>query len=237
MADTAPGRFDLLRRRLLEEGAAVAAFLVAVLCALAFFEIADETAEAEGQALDVSILQALRPGTSPSDPIGPWWVEHAAADLTALGGISVLALVTLSVVGLLCLRARWGRALLLIGALGGGVVLSEALKGVFERTRPPDIYRTFETLNASFPSGHALQAAVVYLTLGTLAAQAMRTRAGKIYALSVAASIAVIVGLTRVYLGAHWMSDVLAGWCVGAAWAMACWLLGWALERRGLLKP
>jgi undecaprenyl-diphosphatase len=127
-------------------------------------------------------------------------------------------------VGFLALRKRWLEAALLAIALSGGLALSEGLKGFFQRERPPDIYRAAEALNPSFPSGHALLSAVLYLSLGAMLARSTNSRSIRIYVMAGAIIITLLVGVTRVYLGVHWVSDVLAGWCVGAAWATACWL-------------
>jgi undecaprenyl-diphosphatase len=99
------------------------------------------------------------------------------------------------------------------------------LKTVFGRDRPPDAYRAVEVLNQSFPSGHAMLSAVVFLTLGAMLARAEASLRLRVYVLAVAILIAVMVGLTRIHLGVHWATDVLGGWCAGAAWAAACWLL------------
>ena len=114
----------------------------------------------------------------------------------------------------------------------GGVLLSEGLKAVFQRERPPVANQAVETINASFPSGHALLSAVFYLSLGVMLSRAFPQRRLKAYVLGVAIAMTVLVGVTRVYLGAHWATDVFAGWSVGAAWAMALWLVSYAVERR-----
>lgn len=215
------------------EAAALGAFLVVAAGGLLFLELAEEMAEQGDRGLDHQVLEALREPGQAGNPIGPWWVEEAAADLTALGGISVLSLFTLLAVSYLLLQRHRGAALRLVLGLIGAVALSEGLKSVFERERPPVAYQAVETLNASFPSGHALLATVFYLSLGTLVAQGLTRRRDKAWVLGAAVLLALTVGLTRVYLGAHWLSDVLAGWCVGAAWAMSLWLAAWALERYG----
>ncbi len=215
------------------EAAALGAFLVMGLSGLLFLELAGEIAEQGDRGLDHQVLDALRERGDAGDPLGPWWVEEAAADLTSLGGISVLSLFTVLAVSYLLLQRHRGAALRLVLGLIGAVGLSEGLKSVFERERPPVAYQAVETLNASFPSGHALLATVFYLSLGTLVAQDLTRRRDKAWVLGAALLLAFTVGLTRVYLGAHWLSDVLAGWCVGAAWAMSLWLAAWALERYG----
>lgn len=215
------------------EIAAVAALLVATLGVLIFVEVADGMREADGQAFDQAVLAAVRPfADDPGRPWGPWWLHEAAADLTSLGGISVLTLFALIALGFLFIMGKRLSALMLVVGLAGGVALSEGLKAVFERERPPAVYQAVETLNASFPSGHALLATVFYLTLGVMLTRAFPRRELKIYILGSAVLIALLIGLTRIYLGAHWASDVFAGWSVGAAWSMVLWLAAYAAARR-----
>jgi len=212
------------------EFAALGALAIVTLGIMTFVEIADDMTEADGQAFDHAILTWLQPIAG--EPRGPWWLQEAAADLTSLGGISVLTLfATIALVFMLIERKRLSALLLVLG-LAGGVALSEGLKALFERVRPPAAYQAVETLNASFPSGHALLSTVFYLTLGVMLTRAFPGRRLKAFVLGAAMLIAILVGLTRVYLGAHWASDVLAGWSVGAAWAMALWLVAYAVERR-----
>lgn len=214
------------------EFAALTALLVAAVGVMTFVEVADDMTEADGQALDHQILAMLRPyADDPGRPWGPWWLEEAAADITSLGGISVLGLFALIVVLFLLSQRKWLSSLLLTLGLVGGVLLSEGLKAVFERERPPAVAQAVETINASFPSGHALLATVFYLSIGVMLTRAFPRRRFKIFVLGVAIVLALLVGLTRVYLGAHWASDVFAGWAVGAAWAMALWLVAYAVER------
>jgi undecaprenyl-diphosphatase len=214
------------------EFAALGALLVLTLGIMSFFEIADDATEADGRLVDQTILTLLRPfADDPDRPWGPWWLKEAASDITSLGGISVLALFGLFVVTFLIIQRKWLSSLLLVIGLAGGVLLSEGLKAVFERERPPAAVQAVETLNASFPSGHALLATLFYLSLAIMLTRAFPKRRLKVFVLCVGIALAVLVGLTRVYLGAHWASDVLAGWAVGAAWAMALWLISYAAER------
>ena len=203
--------------------------------AFAFVKLASEMTEGETNAFDMAVLQTLHPGPDLSNPIGPAWLETTAVDLTAIGSVSVLVLLSVAVAGFLCLNRLRLEAAIIAVALGGGLMLSQGLKAVFERQRPPDVYRAVEILNSSFPSGHAMLSAVVYLTLGAMIARVTASQAIRIYVMGGAILLTLLVGATRVYLGVHWASDVIGGWCAGAAWATACWLFErWARQR---LKP
>jgi undecaprenyl-diphosphatase len=210
---------------------AVAALLIAAGGAWAFASVADEMAEGETHALDMVVLTALREHGRPDDALGPHWVQVAATDLTSLGSTTVLTLLVLLMGGLFLMLRRPASAMILVLAAGSGGLISESLKAVFGRERPPVAYQAVEAINTSFPSGHATLSAVVFLTLGTVAARLLKRRREKAYILIAAVLVALLVGLTRVYLGVHWASDVLAGWCLGAAWAMICWLAAWAWQR------
>ncbi|WP_421730550.1 phosphatase PAP2 family protein [Brevundimonas sp.] len=235
-ASTSPNALASFARRALAlartEIAALGALLVIAFGVMTFVEVADDMTEADGQAFDHSVLMAMRPyADDPGRPWGPWWLKEAADDITSLGGISVLGLfATIAVVFLVIQRKRLS-ALLLVAGLGVGVMLSEGLKSVFERERPPVAYQAVETINASFPSGHALLSAVFYLSLGVMLTRAFPQRRFKAFVLGVAILMTLLVGITRIYLAAHWASDVFAGWSVGAAWAMALWLISYAIDR------
>ena len=212
------------------EIAALSALLIIALGVMTFVEVADDMTEADGQQFDLQVLHWLQPVAG--EPRGPWWLHEAAADLTSLGGISVLTLFAVIAFSFLLIQRKRLSALLLVVGLIGGVALSEGLKALFERERPPIAYQAVETLNASFPSGHALLSTVFYLTLGVMLTRAFPQKRFKAFVLGSAITIALLIGLTRIYLGAHWASDVIAGWCAGAAWAMALWLVAYAVERR-----
>ena len=202
----------------------------------AFIELADDMTEADGQAFDQRVLDFVRPGPNPADPIGPHWLETAMTDLTSLGGLSVLLLFALIATGVLLIQRKPWSALMLAVSLAGGLLLSEVMKGVFERDRPPELFRAVETINASFPSGHALLSTVFYLTLGVMLERAFARRRMKIYILGAAVVVALLVGVSRVYLAAHWASDVMGGWALGAAWAMVCWLVAYGVQRQAIKR-
>lgn len=212
------------------EIAALTALFVVALGVMTFAEVADDMTEADGQAFDSMVLAWMQPVAG--EPRGPWWLHEAAADLTSLGGISVLTLFAVIAFSFLLIQKKRLSAVLLVVGLIGGVALSEGLKAMFGRARPPLDYQAVETLNASFPSGHALLSTVFYLTLGVMLTRAFAQNHFKAFVLGASILIALLIGLTRVYLGAHWASDVFAGWSVGAAWAMALWLVAYAVERR-----
>ena len=212
------------------EFAALGALAIVTLGIMTFVEIADDMTEADGQAFDQMVLHWMQPIAG--QPRGPWWLQEAAADITSLGGIAVLTLFAIVAIGMLMILKKRLSAVLLVIGLAGGVVLSEGLKALFERERPPAAFQAVETLNASFPSGHALLSTVFYLTVAVMMTRAFPKRRLMAYVLGVGMVFALLIGLTRVYLGAHWASDVMAGWCVGAAWAMALWLVSYAVERR-----
>ena len=89
----------------------------------------------------------------------------------------------------------------------------------------------------SFPSGHAALSAVCYLTLGVLLAQTQASRTLRIYFIATAMVLTLLVGVTRIYLGVHYPTDVLAGWCFGIAWALICWTVMSYFQRRGEIEP
>ena len=211
---------------------AVSAMLGLALLAGSFIEIADDVAEGDTEAVDRSILLALREHGGPAEPIGPEWLTTAAADITALGSIAVLAFVVLVVGGLFASLRHFRQASILVVASIGGLIWSQSLKAIFLRDRPEEMFRLVEVHNASFPSGHSMLSAAIYLTLGALAASFAPKKRIRVFCLTAAIVATVLVGLSRVFLGVHWASDVLAGWCLGASWALACWLALWVWDKR-----
>jgi undecaprenyl-diphosphatase len=183
-------------------------------------------------AFDTEIMLAFRQAGQPDVPIGPAWLEGAVRDITSLGSTSVLGLVTTAVIIYLLLIRRPATALLMFVAVAGGQVLSSLLKFEVDRPRPDLVSHLVSETSLSFPSGHAMLSAVTYLTLGSMAARFLPGRTTKIFVLGLAILTTLLVGASRVYLGVHWPSDVLAGWCAGFAWAMLCWLVARFLQRR-----
>lgn len=202
----------------------------------AFLRLAEAVREDDTRAFDRAVLLALRSPGDPSDPLGPRWAEEVARDVTALGGTTVVALVTLGAATFLWLVGSRGGAALLLAAVAGGEVLSVVLKLGFERPRPDLVPHLTAVYTASFPSGHAMMSAVAYLTIGALVARLRPEPRVKVFAVITAVVLTVLVGASRLYLGVHWPTDVLGGWAAGAAWAAACWGVADALRRRGRLR-
>jgi undecaprenyl-diphosphatase len=216
-------------RRLPEFPVLIAGLLIAAAC-WSFIELAELASETEAHAFDTSILLAFREAGDPDNPLGPAWLEEAMRDLTSLGSTVVVVLITAAAVLYLGLIRRWAESLFVLVAVGGGQILSSLLKLGIDRPRPDLVSHLAEVHTMSFPSGHAMLSAVTYLTLGSLLARLAPGRAAKIYVLAMAVLATLLVGTSRVYLGVHWPSDVLAGWCAGFAWALAC-----RLAARGVL--
>ena len=201
-----------------------------------FAKIAEEVGEGETRGFDETVLLAMRQPGDTADPIGPRWFEEAARDVTALGGVAVLLIVTLSSTAYMVMARRPRMALLLIISVVGAQILSSALKLEFARPRPDLVAHQADVTTASFPSGHSVMAAATYLTLGALLAQVQGRRRQKVFLLGFGVVLMFLVGASRVYLGVHWPTDVLAGWTVGAGWAALVWLAARLLQRAGLLR-
>ena len=183
------------------------------------------------QAFDEAALLALRMPGQPTVPIGPVWLTEVARDFTALGGVAVLTLLTVLVTVHLLLRRLWLSAVLVASAAISGTIISNFLKDVFERPRPV-LTAIAEYGVGSFPSGHSTASAVVYLTLGILMAKSADRAQMKFFYVLVAVLLTGLVGLSRLYLGVHYPTDVAAGWSIGIAWALICALIASAVEKR-----
>ena len=173
---------------------------------------------------------------TPHIPIGPSWLMEAAQDITALGGRTMLLAVTLFAIGYLALEGKHGAMWLVTIAAGGGGLLSTILKHLFGRDRPDVVPHLVAVTSQSFPSGHSMLAAILYLTLGALLARFAARRRTRVYMLTVALFVTFVVGSSRVYLGVHYPTDVLAGWCAGLVWALMCWLVARYLQARGAVE-
>ena len=213
----------------------IGGLLLAIL-ALGTFQLAGKVVEGDTQAFDERVLRALRDPADPSVPIGPRWLRVAALDITSLGSPTVIGLSVAAIVGFLLLQGMYRTALFVFIASGGGWLLNNALKAVFARPRPAIVPHLHEVMSPSFPSGHAMTSAAVYLTLGALLMHISKGRLTKIYCMTIAMLATLLIGSTRVYLGVHYPTDVLAGWLIGMSWALMCWLVERRIERQAGLK-
>lgn len=182
---------------------------------------------------DQWLVTWLRAADEGRQPLGPAWLRTFFIEITHLGGTVSLGLATAIVAGLLAFERRYRPALLVLVAVLGGTVLSSALKLGLDRPRPDLVPHLVDVVSPSFPSGHAMLSTVVYLTLGLLLARFEFARPGtRLYVVGSALALVLLIGASRVYLGVHWPSDVLAGWCLGAAWAIGCLLAADRLAAR-----
>lgn len=207
-----------------QEPTVLLVMLLVVLGIWAFIELADEVLEQETQQFDQWVIHLLRQPSRPELPRGPLWLAETGRDITALGSVVVLAFIITAVAGYLWFQRQFRTMGLVLIASVSGMLLSYILKIFFARQRP-DLVLLAKTMSPSFPSGHSMLSAVVYLSLGALLAQRESSRPIKVYFLGLALCLACLVGISRVYLGLHYPTDVLAGWSVGLVWALLWWLI------------
>jgi len=199
-------------------------------------ELADEVREGSTSALDEALLLLFRNPVDHADPLGPPWLQEMMRDFTALGGVGVLSLIALGACGYLILVRKRRVALAVLLAVAGGVLLSQLIKAGIDRPRPDLVPHGSYVSTASFPSGHSMMAATVYLTLAAMLARVQPRWRSRSYLIGCAVFIVLLVGISRVYLGVHWPTDVLAGWSVGGGWAIGCWGMTLWLQRRGAVE-
>ena len=185
---------------------------------------------------DQSIIEYFRVEGNNSEPAGPAFLIESMRDITSLGGETIITIITIFVVGFLLLQKRYDAMWLVIVATIGGALISLGLKEFYGRERPDISYRLINVTPLSFPSGHSMMSAIVYLTEAAIIARIQKNKQIRIYILSAALFLTFIIGLSRVYLGVHYPTDVIGGWTIGLAWASFCWFVAWYLQRRNKLK-
>ncbi|WP_421732054.1 phosphatase PAP2 family protein [Brevundimonas sp.] len=213
--------------------AAIGGFLAASAGLWAFLTIAGEMREGETRALDERLLLMLRTPGDPNNPLGPRWLEEAMRDITALGGFTVLTLIAVVAVIALARARRWRSAVTLAGVALGAELTSDLLKLVYARPRPDLTAQESYVYTHSFPSGHSTVSTAIYFTLAALLASQVARRGSRALILLTTGLLVLAIGVSRVYLGVHWPTDVVAGWAVGSMWAVAGWrLLRFASDHR-----
>ncbi|WP_289069362.1 phosphatase PAP2 family protein [uncultured Aliiroseovarius sp.] len=211
--------------------------IVVSLLAWIFIELADAVSDGDTHRFDQYILRSFGSLTYGADSRVPAWLTEVIRDVTALGGVAVLTFVVLAISGFLWLIGQRRSMVYLLLSVLIGLLISQMFKGFFERPRPDIIPHGSYVDTTSFPSGHSLMAAVVYLTLAVMLARGLERRAVKVYVTSIAILLVLAIGVSRIFLGVHWPSDVVAGWVVGTGWALLCGVLARWLQKRGVIEP
>ncbi|MAG94146.1 MAG: hypothetical protein CMJ48_10395 [Planctomycetaceae bacterium] len=210
----------------------LAGLLIIVVGSWLFIVLADGVGENDAESIDSRIVRAMRSDDDSSDPLGPRWLEEMGRDLTALGGYTVLTIVVVSVIVFLLLLGKHSSTHFVAASILSGYLVAMLLKEFYQRPRPDVVEHLSYVESSSFPSGHSMMSAIVYLTLGALIARRADRLALKIYILGVALLLTVLVGSSRVYMGVHYPTDVLAGWSAGLVWATFCCLIADRLQKR-----
>ena len=166
------------------------------------------------------------------DWLDPWFLILSYSGLGLVQAVAIFCLLIWKETR----RFFWPLILTLFVA---GIPAAQGVKALLGRDRPSNLgfaIRQEDWLANSFPSGHSMLSAVVYLTIGTLLASFVRERRVKFYFLSVALALTFLVGVSRVFMGVNYPTDVLAGWSAGLVWALICWLAARYLQRRGAVE-
>ena len=227
------GRLAFLKR----EARLIIAFIVLAAALLAVVRFGSEIREDGTSSFDRWLLLSLRQPGNLSAPIGPAWLRPVFVDITALGSGAALTLLTVSVVGYLLVAKRWITSALVAAATISGSLIEHFLKIGFARARPTIVPHFVEIHSLSYPSGHAMNSAVAFLTSGTLLACVQKTRSPRIYVMTAAMVFTVLIGCSRVYNGVHWPTDVIAGWAIGGSWALLWWAIALRLQRMRDRRP
>ena len=199
--------------------------LIMMLTGLAVFTaLAAQLGTPSVQRFDETVVRSLRNAEDLAQPIGPAWFKELARDFTALGGYGILSTITLLVTTFLHLERRPARAHFVVVAIVAGYSLSMTLKALIARPRPDIVPWLSHVHSSSFPSGHSMMSAVVYLSLGLMLSDLTSRRLVKTFVVVAPLTISALVGLSRVYMGVHYPTDVVAGWWLGISWSLACWL-------------
>lgn len=226
------GRLGLIKGRLqnVEIKVLITALLV-IFSLWIFFVVANAVSAGTTQKLDIRIIEYFR-NSADNSPAGPTWLPDAMKEITSLGGGTILTIISLVVFFYLRIQKKYHEFYLMLAAVIGGTIISFGLKEMFGRERPDAVFRLVDVASLSFPSGHSMMSAVVYLTLAVLVSRIQKQRKLKIYIIAVAIFLTFIIGMSRVYLGVHYPTDVIGGWTIGIVWAALCWIIVNYTEKR-----
>ena len=208
-----------------------AAFFILIFSLVVFAALAATAPFGAFDELERAFMTSLRAGEGLGEPLGPAWLGEFALEVTTLGGWPLLTLLSALLLGVFLLRGQGDFVGVLLAVVIGHAILVRALKALFERERPDFLEHLAHATHSSFPSGHSASAAAVYLTLGLMLANISERRSFRLYAIGGAIMVASLIGLSRIYLGVHYPTDVIAGWAVGSAWASLVWIIAWRMTR------
>jgi undecaprenyl-diphosphatase len=168
---------------------------------------------------DRAMILSLRDSTDIARPLGPDWLPETMRDITSLGSVVVALGFAAIVSGYLLLSGHRGAAALLFGSAVGALLLNDLLKFAIERPRPDAILQSARIFTSGFPSGHATLSCVTYISAAAL----FYERRARTYLLTIAILVVALTGFSRIYLGVHFPTDILGGWCIGSAWVCSCY--------------
>lgn len=204
-------------------------------CLVVFIAMAGLVTSGGTQSFDEAFVRAMRSSADPTIAAGPAWLTPLAHAATELGGTPILTLATVILAGWFAVRREWRFLAILLAAVLGETLLSSALKDLFDRPRPDVVPHLVHVSSKSFPSGHAASAAAIFLTFAALIAARLKARPARVYVFAAAGALAFLVGASRVYLGVHYPTDIIAGWSLGAGWAAIVWTAARRLARQAAL--
>jgi undecaprenyl-diphosphatase len=203
-----------------------AGLLLSLLGVYALSGLTEGVMEGETVRFDEGVLLWMNARATP-------WLDRVALEVTALGGGLVVATISVVAGTLLWLLRQRAHAALLAAAVGGAWVIYPVLKLAFDRPRPRLFeWRAHYAVSSSYPSGHATMSMVLLVVLAYVVHRLSDRRATGVAAMLLAGAAVLLIGLSRLYLGVHYPSDVIAGYVVGFAWAVFCALAVEALRSR-----
>jgi len=212
------------------------AVLAIVVGTVGFILIAGFVISGSTDYFDVQVLRLLRTTGNLARPIGPKWLFEIMRDITSLGGATIVFLITFIVIVYFFLQKQYSMLFLVFAAVIGGGLIDLELKVIFSRIRPQVVPNLIQEISYGFPSGHSMMSTIIYLSLASLIARLQSRWRDKIYIISVAVFLSFMIGISRIYLGVHYPTDVFGGWSLGLAWAAFCWLVAWYISEKRTRK-
>ncbi|AMJ63298.1 phosphatase PAP2 family protein [Bosea sp. PAMC 26642] len=209
--------------------------LIPLAAGLAFVGLALFIASGRSFAFDTSLVLLLRVTGDPSTPLGPPWLREAMRDVTALGSFVGLGMMTIAASLTLWLCRFHHLAIGLAVSVLAATAVSTGLKILVGRQRPDIVEHTALTFTASFPSGHAFLSAVTLLSIAGFIGLASQRKDITRLCMILAWTMIVLIGVSRIYLGVHWPTDVIAGWCLGIAWSSVA--IAWLGRKMAAAEP